>query len=79
MGFQKVIKAIRQNYANTLVAPFLTVGATDSRQFKNVSGSILRFSPVADIKGMHGVNERVGIQEYKNGIGFYYRLLQDVK
>lgn len=78
-GFKQLEKAIVENYPGTLIAPYLTVGATDSRQMANISNCILRFVPVTDLEGMHGLNEKVGVEEYKKAIGFYYLLMKGLK
>ncbi|MGI4020694.1 MAG: M20 family peptidase [Janthinobacterium lividum] len=78
-GFKQLEKAIIENYPGTLIAPYLTVGATDSRQMSGISANILRFSPVTDLEGMHGLNEHIGVEEYKKAISFYYYLIKDVK
>ncbi|RYE18030.1 MAG: M20/M25/M40 family metallo-hydrolase, partial [Sphingobacteriaceae bacterium] len=78
-GFKQLEKAIIENYPGTLIAPYLTVGATDSRQMAGISDCILRFVPVTDLEGMHGLNEKVGVKEYQKAIGFYYLLMKDLK
>lgn len=78
-GFRQLEKAVVENYPGTLIAPYLTVGATDSRQMAGLSACILRFSPVTDIEGMHGLNENIGVDEYKKAIGFYYYLIKEMK
>ena len=75
-GFQYLAKTIRGNYPGSIVAPYLCVGATDSRKFEQVSPCVLRFSPVTDIVGLHGLNERVTIEDFKTGVNFYYQLLK---
>lgn len=78
-GFKQLEKAIIENYPGTVIAPFLSVGATDSRQMANISTCILRFAPVTDPKGFHGINENIKVQDYKKAIGFYYRLMKELK
>lgn len=78
-GFKQLEKAVVESYPGTLIAPYLTVGATDSRQMAGLSTCILRFAPVMDLEGMHGLNERIGLEEYKKAIGFYYRLMKELK
>ncbi|MVN20161.1 M20 family peptidase [Mucilaginibacter arboris] len=78
-GFKQLEKAVVESYPGTMIAPYLTVGATDSRQMAGISNCILRFAPVTDLKGMHGLNEHIGVDEYKKAIGFYYRLMKDLK
>ncbi|MGI4751037.1 MAG: M20 family peptidase [Janthinobacterium lividum] len=78
-GFTQLEKAVIENYPGTLIAPYLTVGATDSRQMAKISDCILRFVPVTDLEGMHGLNENIGVEEYKKAISFYYHLIKDIK
>lgn len=78
-GFKQLEKAVAESYPGTLIAPYLTVGATDSRQMAEISAAILRFSPVTDLEGMHGLNEKIGVEEYKKAVGFYYLLIKDLK
>jgi len=67
--------------SNTLVAPYLVLGATDSRYYASVTHNIYRFLPFAytdeDIDRMHGTNERISIDNYVRGIQFYYQLIQN--
>ncbi len=78
-GFKQLEKAVIESYPGTLIAPYLTVGATDSRQMAGISANILRFAPITDLEGMHGLNEHIGVDEYKKAIGFYYRLMKGLK
>lgn len=78
-GFKQLEKAVIESYPGTLIAPYLTVGATDSRQMAGISANILRFAPVTDLEGMHGLNEHIGVDEYKKAIGFYYWLMKGLK
>ncbi|RYE24337.1 MAG: M20/M25/M40 family metallo-hydrolase [Sphingobacteriaceae bacterium] len=78
-GFKQLEKAVVENYPGTLIAPYLTVGATDSRQMADISTNILRFSPVTDLEGMHGLNEKISVDEYKKAIGFYYLLMKNLR
>jgi carboxypeptidase PM20D1 len=77
--FQKIATAIRAVYPNALVAPGLVVGATDSRYLTQLTDAVYRFSPhlltPEDLKGIHGVNERISIEGYRKAIEFYIRIL----
>jgi carboxypeptidase PM20D1 len=79
-GFTNLFTVIRQIYPETVVAPTMTVGATDSRHFSEVSKNIYRFAPVIinfdDMARIHGLNERIRIEDFKHGIGFYYQLIK---
>lgn len=81
VGFQQIEKTIRQTYPETIVTPFLVLGATDSRHFQPVSSNIFRFSPIKltpdDLPTIHGINERIGVENYAGSIGFYYNLIKN--
>lgn len=78
-GFQKVDEAIKKSYPQTITAPFLMIGATDSRYFYDVSKNIIKFSPMIDPIGFHGIDERVSLESYKTALWFYENLMRDVK
>ncbi|WP_447641328.1 MULTISPECIES: M20/M25/M40 family metallo-hydrolase [Chitinophagaceae] len=75
-AFTHLANAIKENYSGVLVTPYLMVGTTDGRKFGEICSNIVRFAPITDLKGMHGVNERVGIEEFKKSIGLYYRVMK---
>jgi carboxypeptidase PM20D1 len=75
VGFQKVSKIIRQTYDNIYVAPFLMIGATDSRHFSKVSNQIVKFSPVMDPIGFHTYNEQVSINSFQHSIWFFEQMM----
>lgn len=78
-GFQHLTVCIKENYSDVLVSPFLMIGATDGRKFEKICKTVVRFVPVEDLKGMHGINERVGIEEFKKSIGLYYMVMKEAK
>ena len=67
-------RSIRQGYPETIVAPYLVVGATDSRYFRELTGNVYRFAAMradtGDAARIHGTNERVSIDSYLEGIRF---------
>jgi carboxypeptidase PM20D1 len=74
-------RSIRQVFPDTVVAPFLSVGATDARYFHGLSDSVYRFIPLRltreDLARMHGRNERVSLQDYAAAIRFYAQYLRN--
>lgn len=72
--FQKAIKGWRQE---VITSPYIMLGASDGRYFTTLTPEVFRFIPFNDIKGYHGINERIGIDEYKKGIEFYYYLIRE--
>lgn len=77
VGYLAVETSIKQSLPETLSAPFLVIGATDSRHFTGISNQIIKFSPMIDPIGFHGIDERVSIESFKTAIGFYENLIRN--
>ncbi len=83
-AFQTIVKTIGQvSKEETLVSPSLVLGGTDSKHFRNVSKNVLKYMHVTmnsdDIKRVHGTNERILIEDYKEMIRFFYQLMRNVQ
>ena len=78
-AYKKVDKIIKQTFSNTITSPFLMIGATDSRYFNEVSAGIIKFSPMIDPIGFHGIDERVSVESYQSAIWFFEQLMRDTK
>ncbi|OIQ37810.1 MAG: hypothetical protein BM563_07630 [Bacteroidetes bacterium MedPE-SWsnd-G1] len=80
-SFDMLHKSIKEVYGDVLVAPTLVVAATDSKHYKNVSDNIYRFIPVHinqdNIKAIHGINERISVEDFKDVVRFYTRVLEN--
>jgi carboxypeptidase PM20D1 len=80
-GFQVVQRTIRQLFPETLVAPALVLGGTDSRHFVKLTNNIYRFSAMRvrpeDLERVHGINERIGIKDFAGCVRFYYQLIRN--
>ena len=78
-AYHTLNKSIREVFTNTIVAPGLMLGATDSRHFDGLSENVFKFSPVRaaadDLPRFHGTNERISIKNYVEMIRFYHQLL----
>lgn len=81
-GFEMIHTTIRQVFPEVMVNPMLMLGATDSRHYTQVSNNIYRFIPVTftqeDLARVHGLDERIGIEDFKKAIGFYYVLVKNI-
>lgn len=77
---QKTIHQISTD-EEIIVAPYLVVGATDSRYFTALSDNVYRFMfnkvGPEDLKRVHGTNERISIENYAQAVKFYYQLLRN--
>ncbi|MEO1626744.1 MAG: M20 family peptidase, partial [Bacteroidota bacterium] len=78
-GFQVVQKTCKEIFPQVVAVPALVIAGTDSRHYQPVCDNIYRFLPVhlskADLKRIHGFDERIGVEAYKDMIGFYRQLL----
>ncbi|WP_247234354.1 M20 family peptidase [Telluribacter sp. SYSU D00476] len=81
-AFQLLHRTIRSCYPDVVVTPYLVVGATDARYFRNVSNNVYRFTPYQlndqDLERVHGTNERIEATTFKEMIRFYATLIRNV-
>ncbi len=77
--FRILHKSIAQIFPDAVIAPALVLGATDSRHFTSLSQNVYRFSPLnidsAQISSIHGVDERIAVENYVDCVRFYRQLL----
>jgi len=78
-AFNHVSSTIKQSLPDVLSTPFLMIGATDSRHFQEVSPNIIKFSPMIDPIGFHGIDERVSLESFKTSIFFFENLMRNTK
>ena len=75
-------QTIHEIFNDTIVAPGLVFGATDSRHFASISDNIYRFVPYnigkKDIERIHGVDERIAIDDFVKLIQFYVQLQRNI-
>jgi carboxypeptidase PM20D1 len=80
-GFKTILKTIRQVYPDAIVAPALVIGASDSRKYLGVCKNIYNFAPIVinseNLISIHGIDERIKIEDFNNGIGFFYLLIKN--
>ncbi len=80
-SFKTLQTTIHQVYPTVIVAPFLLVAATDSRHYEKLSPNIYRFMPLSvdarDISRFHGIDERISIADYQQGIRFFIQLIRN--
>jgi len=80
-GFQVLQKTTCEIFPGVVVAPSVSAGYTDSRHYRQVCDQIYRFSPVLlsleDLKGMHGVDERISLENQERMFRFYRQLIRN--
>jgi carboxypeptidase PM20D1 len=78
-SFRILDQTIRGIAPDAIVAPYLVVVVTDARYFSGLSDNIFRFLPLrlgaADLKRMHGTDERIAVGNYENAIRLYRQLV----
>jgi carboxypeptidase PM20D1 len=79
-AYQQLAQTIRQMFGNIPVAPYLVIGGTDARHYTDVCEHAYRFGPCAmvpaDIKRVHGINERISVDDMARMVQFYGQLIK---
>jgi acetylornithine deacetylase/succinyl-diaminopimelate desuccinylase-like protein len=74
------IQTLAHNHDQAAVVPALINGYTDSHYFRQKKIVSYGFIPVvinpAEAKGIHGINERIGVKELADGIQRMVELLK---
>lgn len=78
-SFRTLQATIQSLAPDVVVAPYLVVVVTDARYFAEISSNVFRFLPLRltsnDLERMHGIDERISIDQYENAIRLYRQLL----
>ncbi|AIS58296.1 M20/M25/M40 family metallo-hydrolase (plasmid) [Vibrio coralliilyticus] len=80
--FSRLRRAVGSVFGDrqTVVAPYLTINATDARHYLPLTDKLYRFLPLAlkddDLARIHGPNERISVQAYGQMLAFYATLLE---
>ena len=71
---------IEDVFGGVAVAPWILMGATDSRYFASIADNVYRFSPFsaspADMTRIHGTGERFPIADADRAVEFFLRLIR---
>ncbi len=78
-AYRHIASVIGEIWPGTAVAPYIMLGGTDSRNFCEISDCVYRFTPMVvteeDLNRVHGVNERIGIDEFHQMADTIYRIM----
>lgn len=77
--FAALAGAIRSVFPDVLVAPYLTVGATDARHYRDVAPNLYRFVPIdqpGSTELLHAPNEHIQIDVYLKMIRAYAAIVK---
>ena len=79
--YHQLVKNIRKLYPDIRVAPYLTLGATDAREYAEISKNTYRFLPciltVEEAALMHSDNEKLSLRNWGRMITFYKEFITD--
>jgi carboxypeptidase PM20D1 len=82
VGFAAIARTIRELFPGAVVAPSLVLGATDARHYASLGADVYRFLPLrvraADLRRVHGIDERVAVDDWTNAVRFYARLIRNL-
>ena len=80
LGYKLIEQTIREFAPDALVAPYLVMGGTDSKYFYPLTDSVYRFLMIrvdpSTLGIVHGIDERISIDDYVMGIQYFYELLR---
>lgn len=76
---KNIREAVKKGYPDAIVAPYLTVGATDAYKYQDVSDNIFRLIPAlmnqAEIRTVHNDNEFLSMENYRQMIAYFRELM----
>jgi acetylornithine deacetylase/succinyl-diaminopimelate desuccinylase-like protein len=80
--FQAIERVVREDYPGAITAPFMLSGLSDSRFFRARGvpcyGIIPARMSISDLARIHGVDERIPVQDVRDGVKFMYDLIAAV-
>ena len=78
-AFALIQRSIAEIFPDVIVAPFLTIGGTDAREYAPVTDGLYRFAPFVygpeDLKLPHGIDERIAVAGLPGAVRFYEQLV----
>jgi carboxypeptidase PM20D1 len=76
VAYQRVEQAINAVVDSVITTPYIVLGGTDSRYYRQISNGIVNFTPETDPAGYHGIDERLPVPDYIKCINFYTVLIK---
>jgi carboxypeptidase PM20D1 len=80
-SFKLLQRTISQVFPDTITAPVLVLGGTDTRHYHEISENIYRFLPLRfaskDLARLHGFDERINMDSLEEMIKFYIQLIRN--
>lgn len=77
--FKRTVREVTSD--DTVVAPYLVPGTTDSRFYSDLCDHVFRFAPFTlttdDRERIHGIDERIALEDYRKMVAFYERVIRN--
>jgi carboxypeptidase PM20D1 len=78
-GFRAIASAVGEVFPGVTVAPWILMGATDSRYFAPIAEGVYRFAPLTmslgELSRIHGTGERIALSDAGRVVAFYRTLI----
>ena len=82
-AFQTVQRTVEKTFPGCPSSPYVMTGATDSRFYEEICENVVRFAPVVygpqQMRGMHGIDETIGMACLPGAVDFYKNLIDAVR
>lgn len=79
-GYELIASTIRGTDDSILVAPYLIQGGTDAKYYYALTPNVYRFMMITatpeSMRYVHGIDERVSVEDYLRAVRFYAHLLR---
>jgi len=80
-GFFEVLrKAVEDSFPGAITTPFMLPGMSDSRFFRRLGVPVYGIIPARlgfeELATIHGVNEKISVEDVKDGVRFMYALVE---
>jgi carboxypeptidase PM20D1 len=79
-SFRLIADVIEDVFSGVAVAPWILMGATDSRHFAPIADNVYRFAPFTmtpdDMGRVHGTGERIRLADADRAVTFYSELIR---
>jgi carboxypeptidase PM20D1 len=80
-GYAILNQSIKEVYPEAVTVPNLVIAATDGRFYEELCDDVYRFIPIRltqnNINTMHGIDERIPVDEFEDVIRFYVQLIRN--
>ncbi len=82
-GYSAINQTIKEIFREAITVPNLVIAATDGRHYGPICNNVYRFLPIhlnqENINVMHGIDERIPIDEFEDAVRFYIQLIKNCK